>query len=325
MREQVIADKLIPAEKNQIFEMEGWYVWGASVCREGENYYIFAAAWKKEFGFSGWVTHSTIVQGIGKKPEGPFSYVREMTELKMQDWSCEVLHNPTVLKIGETYYLYYIGTNGAPSIWNHGQSKKEERYRWNQKIGVAYGTTLKKPLTPSGQNPILQPKEGGWDDTYVTNPAITVGEKGIYLVYKSLIKRKLPDIVMKLGIAVGENPEGPFVRIGNTPILDENIEDPFLWKEKGIYNMIVKDMTGHLAGKTGEAVLYQSEDGIHWNHPPIRAYGMEIMWKDGRICYSNVERPQIYLENGKKICLYNAAGMIPGVAFNVARRFRNEK
>lgn len=325
MKEGIIADNLLPAEHNQVFSLEGWYVWGASVCREGEKYYIFASAWKKEFGFSGWVTHSTIILGIGDYPQGPFTYMREMTELKAQEWSSEVLHNPTVMKIGDVYYLYYVGTNGTSSIYNQDQTKCEEKYRWNQKIGVAYGKTLLKPLTPSVHNPVLQPQQGKWDDTYVTNPTVAMGEKGIYLVYKSLIKDMLPEIVMKLGVAIGQTPEGPFSRVQDRPILDENIEDPFLWKENGFYYMIVKDMTGCLAGKAGEGVLYQSDDGINWKKPPQKAYGMEILWKNGMLTYSNVERPQIYMEKGKKVCLYNAVGRVPESTFNIARRFQDEK
>lgn len=318
MKKGIIEGKLCPAKNSQVFTLDGWFVWGGTVCREEDHYYIFASAWKKEYKFSGWVKYSTIIQGIGEKPEGPFRFVREMTELKTQEWSREMVHNPTALKIGDKYYLYYIGTTGEPSIWNRGQIEEAEIYRYNQKIGVAVGTTLSKPLTPSANNPVFEPIENSWDCTYVTNPSVVNGPDGIRMIYKSLMKDRS---AMKLGVAAGEKPEGPFIRMVQRPIFEENIEDPFIWYQDGKYHMIVKDMSGILAGKPNEAVIYTSGNGVVWDDVPVYAYGTEIEWETGTVRYSNVERPQIYIENGKPVCLYNAVGNIPEHTFNMARRF----
>ncbi len=319
MKKGIIESQLLPAETNQFFSLDGWFVWGGTVCREGDDYYIFASAWKKEYLFSGWVEHSTIIQGVGKKPEGPFLFVREMTELKTQNWSREMIHNPTALKIGNRYYLYYIGTTGDSSKWNEGQTEEAEIYRYNQKIGVAVGTTLKEPLKPSASNPILEPVEDSWDCTYVTNPAVVNGPDGIRMIYKSLMKDRS---AMKLGVAAGETPEGPFYRLTDQPIFNENIEDPFIWYQDKNYYMIVKDMRGNLAGKPNEAVVYTSKNGIEWENLPRYAYGTEIEWRTGTVRYTNVERPQMYIENGRPVCLYNAVGNVPEHTFNMARRFR---
>lgn len=324
MKQESIFDKLLPANEKQIFAMQDWYVWGASVCRQENEYFMFASAWKKEFGFFGWITHSTIVMGKADKPEGPFRYVREMEELKQQSWSREVLHNPTVKKIGDTYYLYYAGTNGDSSVWNQNQIKQEEIYRYNQKIGVAHTKNLQEPFCPSANNPILEPSLESWDDTYVTNPSVEEYEGEVLLVYKALIKKELPEIVMKLGAAKSSSPEGPFTKITDHPIIDENIEDPFLWKENGRFYLLVKDMTGKLAGKADEAVLYESENGVEWNASSQYAYGKEIAWTTGTVCYTNVERTQIFIEDEKKVCMYNAVGELPENSFNVARRFQIE-
>lgn len=319
MRKGIIEERLCQAGKGQAFSLEGWFVWGGTVCREGDKYYIFASAWKKEYRFSGWVKYSTILQGVGERPEGPFRFFREMTELKEQGWSREMVHNPTAIRVGDKYYLYYIGTVGDPSRWNRGQTEEAEIYRYNQKIGVAVGTTLSEPLVPSARNPVLEPVEDRWDCTYVTNPSVVSGPDGIRMVYKSLMKDRS---AMKLGVAAGETPEGPFVRLTGAPIFEENIEDPFLWYQNGAYRMIVKDMCGKLAGKRGEAVLYTSKDGIVWENIPIYAYGTEVEWESGTVRYTNVERPQMYIENGRPVCLYNAVGNVPEDTFNLARRFR---
>lgn len=324
MMNQKLSERLRPVSTSQVFQMEDWYVWGASVCREKDMYYMFASAWKKEYGFFGWVQHSTIIMGKSEKPEGPYRFVREMKELKKQSWSSEVLHNPTVIKIGNMYYLYYIGTNGTLSKWNRHLTDPREIYRYNQKIGVASTTTMKEAFIPSEKNPVLEPEEGRWDDSYVTNPTVLADEDGVFLIYKALLKEKLPEIVMKLGIARADHPDGCFYRLENKPMIDENIEDPFLWKEGDTYFLIAKDMTGKLAGKPNEAVLYRTKDITKWVNPPEKAYGTDIIWTDGIHSYTNVERPQIYMEDGKPVCIYNAVGNLPDNSFNVARRFWNE-
>lgn len=317
-----IESKLLPAKSNQIFQLEGWYIWGASVCKEEENYYMFASAWEKIHGFSGWVCHSTILMAVSTHPEGPYEFVREMKELKREKWSEEVLHNPTVHKINGKYFLYYVGTNGHESEQNEGQPNIYEKYRYNQKIGVAIGTTLKEELKPSINNPILSPSKTDWDNTYVTNPSILAHGNEVFMVYKALLKEELPNIVMKLGLAKASSLEGPFTRVQNKPIIDENIEDPCIWCENKEFYMIAKDMVGNLAGGPDEAVLYQSKDGISWESNCTKAYGISIQWEDGVTNYTNVERPQIYMENGVPVCLYNAVGYLPEGTFNVARRFK---
>ncbi|MFV0466158.1 MAG: glycoside hydrolase family protein [Lachnospiraceae bacterium] len=311
--------------KNQIFEREGWFIWGGSVCKEEDTYYLIVSAWEKKYGFTGWVCHSTVLLAAAEKPEGPFRFIREMEELKQQNWSNEVLHNPTIHRIGQTYYLFYVGTNGVTGKQNFDQNHLHEKYRYNQKIGVASGTTLLEKLIPYEHNPILEPSNESWDNTYVTNPSVLVKNNEIILVYKSLIKEELPEIVMKLGVAKSNSPLGPYQRIFDRPVIDENIEDPYLWEQNGTYYMLVKDMTGTLAGQPNETVLYQSKDGISWDQNCIRAFGTDICWEDGTRNYSNVERPQLYIEHGVPKCLYNAVGDLPERSFHLSRRLRYEE
>lgn len=318
-----VYERLAPARRECLLRKEGWYIWGASVCRYQDKYYIFASGWEKQYKFQGWVKHSTIFKGVSDRPEGPFKVLGEMEELKQQEWSSEVLHNPTVCKVGDTYYLFYVGTRYHVDGRTCVLPDDYEVYRYNQRIGVAVSENPIEGFRPVKENPILDISESGWDSTYVTNPSVWAEDGKIYMVYKALIQDRLPDIVMKLGLAEGEKVAGPYRRILDHPLLQYNIEDPFIWKEEGYYHLLAKDMTGELAGKPDEAVVLESSDmkKFAWREKRA-AYSTEIEWEDGVEYYQNVERPQIYFEEGKPVCLYNAVRTKDDGSFNVARRFR---
>lgn len=317
-------DKLLPANKNQVFMVEDWFTWGASVCKYEDRYYIFVSAWEKKYTFAGWVKHSTILKGISHKPEGPFKLLGELKELKEQTWAKEVLHNPTIKQIGNKYYLYYVGTHFEINDNTRSLPNDTEIYRYNQKIGVAVAENPEELFIPYEQNPILDRADGQWDGTFVTNPSILVDEDKVFLAYKALIKEKLPDIILILGMSEADNPLGPFKRCQSIPITTDNIEDPFVWKEKDRYFMLAKDMTGEIAGAANFALLYTSQNMVDWQQCEDKvAYGLDIKWEDGVERFLNVERPQIYFENEKPICLYNAIMRNKGETFNLARRFRN--
>lgn len=316
-------ERLAPAKRGCVLEKPGWYIWGASVCKYQNKYYMFAAGWEKKYGFQGWVQHSTIFKCVSNKPEGPFEILGEMEELKHQNWGGAVLHNPSVCQVGDKYYLFYAGTKFEVNELTKDLPNDNEICRYNQRIGVAVSENPAVGFQPVTGNPVLDINTKAWDGTYVTNPTVWAEEGRVHMVYKALLKDQLPEIVMKLGLAAGEQADGPYRRIFEHPILPYNIEDPFLWKEDGCYYMLVKDMTGELAGNPDETVLLESADLSDFKlNEKIPAYNTLVEWEDGVEQYQNVERPQIYFEGGKPVCLYNAVRTKTDESFNLARRFR---
>jgi hypothetical protein len=85
-----------------------------------------------------------------------------------------------------------------------------------------------------------------------------------------------------------------------------SVEDAFIWYENDRFYALAKDFQGYFtqAGKKHTA-LFQSFNGFDWelSDPPI-GYLRGITMQDGEVLrLANMERPQIYVEDGKPIAL----------------------
>lgn len=311
--------------KSQVMRHDEWYIWGASTCKYKNKYYMFVSGWEKKYGFQGWVEHSTIFKAVSEHLDGPYRIERELTELKEQSWSREVLHNPSIYCENDKYYLFYIGTFYEINERTKSLDEKKEIYRYNQCIGVAEITDLENgAFQPSENNPVLRADPNKWDGTYVTNPTVCRYKGAYFMLYKALIKDRLPDIVLNLGIAKSEAITGPYKRVKSDPLSKCNVEDPFIWAEDNKVFMIAKDMTGETVGKVNAALISETEDIFNWDFTKSKpAYFPEIDWENGKEEYLNVERPQIFFEDGKPVCLFNAVRTYEGATFNVARIIEN--
>jgi hypothetical protein len=112
------------------------------------------------------------------------------------------------------------------------------------------------------------------------------------------------------GTAVADSLLGPFEK-SKTPVMvnpehDWSVEDAFLWYEKDRFYALAKDFQGYFtkAGKKHTA-LFESRDGFRWklSHSPI-GFLRSITMEDGEVLkLANMERPQIYIEDGKPVAL----------------------
>jgi hypothetical protein len=114
---------------------------------------------------------------------------------------------------------------------------------------------------------------------------------------------------MRLNAARAEQYDGIYVR-KTEQIFEEDIEleDPFIWKEAGVYQMIAKDMKGNICGEWMGGTYATSQDGIHWDmRRNYLAYSRNVLWEDGKVrLMGNLDRPFIYFEDGKPRCLFFA-------------------
>jgi len=319
------ASRIQKPGRDQVFGMEGYFVWGGNAVRGRDGlYHLFVARWPHETTFRGWLTDSEIVCAVGERPEGPFEFAEELAHLKDQAWAKHMVHNPTVHKIGDQYCLFYIGTHWGGDDPNEAKRPENrdawERIRFNQRIGLATAPDAAGPWTPCPRNPILLPREGKWDCTLTTNPSVCVMPDGkIMLMYKSTRASGQP---LLLGIARAASVEGPYERIGREPLFEHNIEDPFVWREHGRFWMICKDMTGAVCGEHKGGILYTSDDGTDWRVADTpHAYSREVEWADGEVEEMHfLERPQLLVEDGKPVCFYSSTGDGKTWSRNLARR-----
>lgn len=287
-----------------IFQLDGFYVWCGTMTRDVSGvYYLFFSFWEKELGFDGWVTHSKIGYATGKDPFGSFTYQGIALAGSGCGWDRDCVHNPSVIRHGGKYYLYYMGNYGTGEYWDN---------RNHQRIGVAEADSPGGPWKRFDK-PVIDVSPMGHDSLVCSNPAVTQGPDGrFYMIYKAVensgVLPKGGPVVC--GTAVADSPLGPFEK-SKTPVMvnpehDWSVEDAFLWYEKDRFYALAKDFQGYFtkAGKKHTA-LFESRDGFCWKLSPSPiGFLRGITMEDGEVLkLANMERPQIYIEDGKPVAL----------------------
>jgi len=301
------AELIRPAPRRSVFAMDGWYVWCGSMVRTPDGVcHLLFSRWPQKLGHNAWVTHSEIGHATATDPLGPYTFQGVALAGAGGDaWDRDVAHNPTVIAARGKYYLYYMGNRGNGEYWNH---------RNNQRVGVP---ETDHPAGPwkRADKPVIDVTPGAWDCWMTSNPTCCAGPNGKFvMLYKGVGAGPMPKGGAVLcGVAIAEHPLGPFRKYPDPIIRNpENpwaVEDPFVWHQDDRYYCIIKDFQGYFThAEKGATALFESQDGIDW--APARnplAFKREIHWEDGEVQkVANLERPQLWLENGRPAVLFCA-------------------
>jgi hypothetical protein len=246
-------------------------------------------------------------------------------------WDGHCTHNPTMIKVGSKFYLYYTG--------NRGDGRATKALNWthrnNQRIGVAVADNPAGPWTRF-DTPCIDVTPGCHDALCCANPTATQGPEGKFLmIYKGVAdKKKLPfGGPVLLLVATAESPTGPFKKQPDPVMRKEGVdfaaEDPYIWWQDGRYRAIVKDFRGYYTNAGKSLALFESVDGLDWKiaeHPLVST--IQVKWEDGKVQKLNaLERPTLYLENGKPrvlLCAVNS-DMSRSGSFNIRIPLKGEE
>lgn len=314
-----------PVPQSAKFIDDNWFIWGGSLVKSETdgNYHMYYSRWPKELGMSAWVTHSEIAHAVSESPFGPFEFKDVALPFRGREyWDGAVTHNPTIHFFEGKYYLYYMGTTGDTTAEN-----QYWEHRNKQQIGVAVADNpdgpwqrFDTPLIPVSADSTAH------DALMVSNPSVTQMPDGKFLmVYKAAAKR-LPmprsGPVVHL-TAVADSPEGPFEKqmrpVFTAKDAEFPAEDPYVWLDENCYYAIVKDMHGAFTDAGRSLVLFYSLDGMNWNlaEQPLVSK-LEINWENDTVQkVVALERPQLYIENGKPVALLCAVNETRDHSFNV--------
>jgi hypothetical protein len=319
------AKMIQPVPATAKFEDPGFIVWcGTMVRDEAGKCHLFYSRWSRKLGHYAWVTSSEVAHAVADNPFGPYKFVDVALPARgAKLWDGLCTHNPTVMKFGKKYYLYYMGNtgDGKPSKslnWSH---------RNNQRIGVAVADSPNGPWIRSDK-PLIDTAPGFHDALCLNNPSVIQKPDGGYLmVYKAIgAKGKLPfgGPVVHI-VATSDSPTGPFRKLPDPVFTAEGssfaAEDPFIWRGPDRYWAIVKDFKGSFTKAGPSLALFESADGIKWKaaaHPLVST--LEIKNADGTTSkLMKLERPQVLLENGEPAVLFCAAAPVGKLeeSFNV--------
>ncbi|RZJ80324.1 MAG: hypothetical protein EOO20_26085, partial [Chryseobacterium sp.] len=249
-------------------ELEDYYVWCNSPIEAADGkIHLFFSRWKAAKKMSGWINGSEIAHAVAANAESEFEVTGTILQARGPGfWDATTCHNPLIKTFNGRYYLYYMGnSNGKTNT---------------KRIGIAVSDSLYGPWERSAE-PILLPGDAGaWDDHCTTNPAVIQDSKGKYrLYYKSWNTQEYEQATgtirgnRKYGLAIGDTPEGPFVKYDDNPVIDfsargnnAQFEDAFIWHQDNRYQIIARDM-GFYDHESG--LLLKSKNGIKWQSPLI--------------------------------------------------------
>jgi len=288
--------------KDNIFRTKGYYNWGSSILRGKDGkYQLFYSRWKKEYKFTGWLTHSEIAHAVSTNPAGPWKF--QNTVLKGRGkghWDAITAHNPKIKYFDGKYYLYYCATNLGEKDYSENDLIETARtgyshpnwkiLRPNQRTGVAVSKSLNGPWKRMDK-PLIEPS--GPITTLTVNPAITKGKDGRYYLIVKGDKPNEKRFIRNQAIAISDSPAGPFEMLPN-PVIDYlDTEDMSVWFDANrdyFYGVF------HAHSFIG---LVSSPDGINWK----KAAEYVLLPKsvplkdDDTLIPDRLERPFIYTEN----------------------------
>ncbi len=320
-----LMERRLPAPRNGGFRMDGYWVWCGSVVRgEDGNYHMFASRWPKGYPMHpGWLVKSEVVRAVSPTPEGPYTFQEVVLPARgPQFWDGRMTHNPHITKYQDTYILYYTGSTHPFEEPRPDQPlSMESPYtivaRANKRVGIAVSKSVFGPWERLDA-PILPTRPGHFDDLLTSNPSPCILEDGsVLLVYKARAYKKPPyegllHGPMTLGAARAGHYRGPYQVCKDEtlfPSVKAEVEDPFIWKASGGFEMIAKDMTGELSGERHGGIHAWSENGTDWKiNLGEQAYSRRILWDDGQTqLMGSMERPfLLFDESGKPTHMFCA-------------------
>ncbi|WP_211324151.1 family 43 glycosylhydrolase [Echinicola strongylocentroti] len=140
---------------------------------------------------------------------------------------------PDILKFKGKYYLYYQAFTEPSGVRGD-----------YCPVGVAYADSIDGPWTHVDDVVIPTGKKGEWDQFAIQAPTPLIHDGKIYVYYKAAFNR--PHTVWSgIGLAIAEDPLGPFQKHELNPVQNSGHEICFFpWKE-GVASLTIRDGSEH--------------------------------------------------------------------------------
>ena len=144
------------------------------------------------------------------------------------------------------YYLYYQGFMEA-------SGKRGD----DCPVAVSYADSPDGPWTPANKVVIPNGPEGAWDQYSIHDPYPLVHDGKIYIYYKSDFGGGKPLVRMQ-GLAIAENPLGPFNKHPLNPVINSGHETTLFPWRAGIAALVTRDGNEHYT-------IQYAEDGVNFD------------------------------------------------------------
>ncbi|QEG43126.1 family 43 glycosylhydrolase [Roseimaritima ulvae] len=218
----------------------------SDIIKVDELYYVWYSKGTISPGYDATVWYAT-------SPDG-----RDWTEQGMAlgkgqpgSWEGASVFTPNMLVAQGRYWLFYTGTS----------RKFRKGFNPDSKIGIAVSDSPAGPWQRLDSNPALTNSDNREDfDSHLVDDACLIVRDGKYwFYYKGRQLGKGPGQT-KLGLAIADQPQGPYVRYKGNPVIPGNHE-VLVWPQgDGVAAMI-----GTTGPKEWVRSIVYAEDGIHFS------------------------------------------------------------
>ena len=262
----------------------------SDVIKVEDLYYVWYSKGKISSGYDATVWYATSEDGHKWTEKG-----MALAKGKEGSWEGASVFTPNILVAEGRYWLFYSGTS----------RKFGKGFSPDSKIGIAVSDSPNGPWERLASNPALKNSDDPEDfDSHLVDDACLIIRKGkCCLYYKGRQLGKSPGQT-KMGLALADHPQGPYVKHSANPVVPGNHE-VLVWPQgDGVAAMI---------GTTGpknikNSILY-SEDGFTFTKTHDVRNGP---WAGGAF------RPEAYSGSGK--------GTIPEWGVEISRtKAKNRK
>ena len=218
----------------------------SDIIKVGDLYYVWYSKGKIAPGYDATVWYATSPDGHKWTEKG-----MALAKGEPVSWEGASVFTPNILVAEGRYWLFYTGTS----------RKFGKPFNPDSKIGIAVSDSPDGPWERLATNPALKNSDNPTDfDSHLVDDACLIKREGKYwFYYKGRQLGKSP-AQTKLGVAIADRPQGPYVKYEGNPVIPGNHE-VLVWPQgKGVAAMI---------GTTGpkeitRSIMY-SEDGLHFS------------------------------------------------------------
>jgi len=177
-------------------------------------------------------------EAVGRGPAGAFDE--------------HAVFTPTILAAGGRYYLFYTAVPEPFTNDNGGPAGTRTA------IGLAVADQPAGPWTRQGTDPVLRPSDdpGAFDSHRVDDTCLIARRGQFWMYYKGRQMQRTPGQT-RMGLALADVPEGPYVKHEGNPVLDSGHE-VCVWPHGCGVGCLVAP-----TGPQGSTLQY-SEDGLHF-------------------------------------------------------------
>jgi len=242
----------------------------SDVIKVGERYYVWYSKGPISPGYDATVWFATSTDGKAWTEKG-----MALAKGKPGTWEGASVFTPNILVAEGMYWLFYTGTS----------KKYAKGFNPDSKIGIAKSASPDGPWERLATNPAVTNSDTKEDfDSHLVDDACLLVRDGKYwCYYKGRQLGKTPGQT-KMGLAIADHPQGPYVKHAANPVIQGNHE-VLVWPQgKGVAAMI---------GSTGPKDLINSiqyaADGIRFSKTHDVKQGP---WAGGAY------RPEAFTESG---------------------------